>query len=249
MEELPVPRSPLESVNQPHDAALDKELSEDPRALQILTTEHWSLLSARGLAYNESFARASMFLAFVSMSFVALALLATANGFTREFLAIAAVMLGFDFLIGILTVLRMMFAALEDTRATFGMNRIRNAYVRIAPTVERFFITGVHDDVQGMMKTVSLEGLKPGDSLALTLSTSGTMVALIDTLIGATLVATILLAVGADLGFAVVVSGASAVVLFVLGMITAVAYLNRRMSRFESRFPTPTATDPTDPST
>ena len=50
----------------------------DPRALQILSAEHSSLLSARALAYNEAFTRAGMFLAFLSMSFVALALVAQA---------------------------------------------------------------------------------------------------------------------------------------------------------------------------
>ena len=42
----------------------------DPRALQILTAEHASLQSARSLAYNESFTRGGMFLAFMSTSFV-----------------------------------------------------------------------------------------------------------------------------------------------------------------------------------
>lgn len=42
----------------------------DQRAIQILSTEHWSLLSARSLAYNEAFTRGGMFLAFLSMSFV-----------------------------------------------------------------------------------------------------------------------------------------------------------------------------------
>ena len=36
---------------------------DDPRAVQILTTEHWSLLASRSLAYNEAFARGGMFLA------------------------------------------------------------------------------------------------------------------------------------------------------------------------------------------
>ena len=36
----------------------------DGAALQILTTEHWSLLTARSLVYNETFARGGMFLAF-----------------------------------------------------------------------------------------------------------------------------------------------------------------------------------------
>jgi hypothetical protein len=38
---------------------------DDPRALQILTTEHWSLLTARSLANNEAFTRGGMFLSFL----------------------------------------------------------------------------------------------------------------------------------------------------------------------------------------
>jgi hypothetical protein len=65
----------------------------DPRALQILTTEHWSLLSARSLVYNEAFARAGMFLTFLSASLVALALVAQGMGFDRDFLVLSAIML------------------------------------------------------------------------------------------------------------------------------------------------------------
>src|SRR5258705_2653275 len=46
----------------------------DPRALTILTTEHWSLLSQRSLSWTESFSRAGMFLATLSAATVALAL-------------------------------------------------------------------------------------------------------------------------------------------------------------------------------
>ena len=54
---------------------------DDPRVVQILATEHWSLLASRSLAYNEAFTRGGMFLAFLSTSFVALALLAQAMSF------------------------------------------------------------------------------------------------------------------------------------------------------------------------
>ena len=43
----------------------DATLADDPRVLQILSTEHWGLLTARSLAYNEAFTRASMFLTFL----------------------------------------------------------------------------------------------------------------------------------------------------------------------------------------
>ena len=58
---------------------------DDPRAIQILSTEHWSVLTARSLAYNEAFMRAGMFLTFLSTSFIALALLAEAMSFSRSF--------------------------------------------------------------------------------------------------------------------------------------------------------------------
>ena len=49
--------------------------------LQILTTEHWSLLSTRGLSWNEAFSRATMFLSVLSGAVVALALVAQATAF------------------------------------------------------------------------------------------------------------------------------------------------------------------------
>jgi hypothetical protein len=52
---------------------------DEPGALQILISEHASLSSARSLAYNEAFTRGDMFLGFLSMSLVALALISQAS--------------------------------------------------------------------------------------------------------------------------------------------------------------------------
>src|SRR5512141_397894 len=52
------------------------QLAPDLR-LQILTTEHCSLLSTRALSWDESFSRAAMFLSALSGAVVALALVAT----------------------------------------------------------------------------------------------------------------------------------------------------------------------------
>ena len=57
-------------------------LSPDLR-LQILTTEHWSLLSTRNLSWNEAFSRATMFLSLLSGAVVALALVARSAPSTR----------------------------------------------------------------------------------------------------------------------------------------------------------------------
>ena len=61
--------------------------------LQILTTEHWSLLSTRSLSWNEAFSRATMFLSVLSGAVVALALVAQATGFDEGFTTFAILIL------------------------------------------------------------------------------------------------------------------------------------------------------------
>ncbi len=156
----------------------------DPRALQILTTEHWSLLSARALVYNEAFSRASMFLAFLSMSFVALGLVGPVMAFSREFLLLAAVILSFDLVIGLGTYGRVVRINTEDFTAIAGMNRIRHGYVDIAPAVAPYLSTSVHDDIRGVFATYGgwparrgIAGMTPG--LTTTTGMVGTIVALV----------------------------------------------------------------------
>ncbi len=116
----------------------------DPRAISLLTTEHWSQLSARSLAYNEAFARGGMFLTFLSMSFVALALLSSAMSFGDQFATVAAIVLAFDFIIGLTTYFRIMGANADDLRSVHAMARLRHAYTEIAPIVDRYFTSPTH---------------------------------------------------------------------------------------------------------
>ena len=74
-------RGPCRPSARNPDRHLADHRSTDPRAITLLTTEHWSLLTSRSLAYNEAFTRGGMFLTFLSMSFVALALFAQAMSF------------------------------------------------------------------------------------------------------------------------------------------------------------------------
>src|SRR5918992_2310665 len=120
---------------QPTPATAPIARLDDPRAVQILSTEHWSLLSARSLAYNEAFVRGGMFLTFLSMTFVALALFSSAMSFGDDFLTVAAVLLGVDFVIGLTTYARILGANVDDMRAVHGMARIRHGYTQIAPIV------------------------------------------------------------------------------------------------------------------
>jgi hypothetical protein len=124
--------------------------------LQILSTEHWSLLASRSLAWNESFTRASMFLSTLAGSIVALSLIGGVDGFNDPFFVVALVLLPVDLFVGIGTWLRMGAANYHDAVTVAGMNRIRAAYLEIAPDLAPYFVMGVHDDAPGIGITMAV---------------------------------------------------------------------------------------------
>ncbi len=65
----------------------------DSEVIQILATEHWSLLATRALTYQESLGRVNMFLTILSGSVIALALVAQADHFGAAFFSVAIFML------------------------------------------------------------------------------------------------------------------------------------------------------------
>ena len=78
-----------------------------PDALQILTTEHWSLLAARNLVYTEAMSRTSIFVAALTGAVVALALVAQADDFGTGFVAFALVLLPVVYFLGVVTIARL----------------------------------------------------------------------------------------------------------------------------------------------
>ncbi|HUQ78358.1 MAG TPA: hypothetical protein VM427_05740 [Patescibacteria group bacterium] len=129
--------------------------------LQILSTEHWSLLASRSLAWNETFSRAGMYLSTLSGAMVALGLIVGADGFRDPFFVFALVVLPVVLFVGIGTWLRMGAANFHDAQTVAGMNRIRGAYLEIAPELEPYFVMGVHDDARGIGITMALPPRTP----------------------------------------------------------------------------------------
>jgi len=127
--------------------------------LQILSTEHWSLLASRSLAWNESFSRAGMFLTTLSGAIVALGLVGGATGFGEAFTLFALVILPVVLFIGVATYIRLGASNYHEALCVIGMNRIRAAYLELAPDLERFFVMSGHDDRRGIGITM---GVQPG---------------------------------------------------------------------------------------
>ena len=211
---------------------------DDPRAVQILSTEHWSLLTARSLAYNEAFTRGGMFLTFLSTSFVALAFLAQAMTFDQQFLVIAAIVLAFDFVIGLTTYGRIIGANSDDLRAVHGMARIRHGYTQVAPVVAPYFTTGVNDDPRGVMISYGNPPETYPGAFFYALTTSGGMIGLIVSLVGGVLAGVLTLAVGASGSWALVAGVIGAIAVFLLLFALTAGIIARTSASLPVLFPT-----------
>jgi hypothetical protein len=128
-----------------------------PHAAAILATEHWSLLGARSLIWNEAMNRTTVFLTVLSASIVALALLANATGFGPHTTTLALVLLPVVLLLGVATYVRLVQINTEEVRLTLAMNRLRHAYLKIEPGLEPYFTTGHHDDERGLQATYMVD--------------------------------------------------------------------------------------------
>jgi hypothetical protein len=194
-------------------SAGDAETISPSLRLQILSTEHWSLLASRSLAWNESFSRAGMFLATLSGAIVALALVAQATEFGEGFRLFALVILPVVLFIGIGTNLRMGISNYHDARCVIGMNRIRAAYMEMAPELKRYFVMGTTDDERGVRLTMAF---LPGTSLLVQMvASTPLLVTVLDAVVAAAIVALLVLQVGGTtllalalgaVGFAVMVA-------------------------------------------
>src|SRR5260370_22377381 len=129
-------------------------LRAQSEALQILATEHWSLLATRSLTLTESLGRVSMFLGVLSGAVIALALIAQADHFGTTFIAIAIFMLGVVFFVGVATVRRLVMLNFDDYRGVIGVNRLRHAYLELHPELEPNFITSRYADLPGALEAL-----------------------------------------------------------------------------------------------
>ena len=169
-----------------------------PHALQILTTEHWSLLAARSLVYTEPISRTSIFVAALTGSVVALALVAQATDFGSGFVAFGLVLLPVVYFIGVATVARLGQVNWEDARWVQGMNRIRNAYLDLAPELQPYFVTSRYDDDLGVLQSSVAMREWPGKTQAF-VAVPG-LVAVIDSVVAGAVAG--IAAIGLDLGVA-----------------------------------------------
>jgi hypothetical protein len=211
---------------------------DSPAALraQILATEHWSLLATRSAIWHEIFSRTGTFLTILSATVVALSLVVQATGFEESFRIIALLVLPLVLLVGLATYIRLVEADIEDAWLVIGMNRLRHAYVELAPDLERYLVTGHHDDEAGLLQTYSFRRrIGVGHLLA----GSPVIVGIIEALISGVLAAIVCEALGGAtwlqvvLGLVVALGAAAA-----LGTVF-LRRVRRFLHSYRPRFPSP----------
>jgi uncharacterized transporter YbjL len=168
-------------------------------------------------------------------------LVAQATSFGKNFTLFALLLLPLVVLTGLLTFVRLHFANNYDMLQVVGMNRIRHAYLDIAPELEPYFITGHHDDAAGVLVTSGMTRLRIGYLLAST----PFLVAVVDAIVAAGLAGFIC----DELGFDRMVSAIVGIVCGILFLLILITWVERDLKRtigmHRPRFPTPSQSEET----
>jgi hypothetical protein len=211
-----------------------------PDGAAVLATEHWSLLASRSLIWNEAQSRATVFLSVLSAATIALALLADATGFGPQTTTLALVVLPVVLFLGIAAHGRLVEINREEVELVLAMNRLRRAYLQIAPALEPYFTTGHHDDERGLAASYLLAGHR-GPRLGRWgqfLVDTPTIVATVDAALAAAVVVLVVRAAEAATTVAVV-AGAVAFLVVWAALFSQQRRVLDALRRTTPRFPTP----------
>jgi hypothetical protein len=130
----------------------------DPgQLLTALTTEHFTLQTARAQTTSETSARASVYMFSVSSALVALGFVSqVADGVGEVFALFALTVLPTIYLLGCATYVRLVELGAEDLRYGMAINRIRGYYQEIAGDRADLFLLSGQDDAAGVFLNMGL---------------------------------------------------------------------------------------------
>jgi hypothetical protein len=124
---------------------------------QFLTTEHFTLQTARAVVNAEISARLQLYMTTLSSAIIALALVTQVSGVLgRAFEAFALVLLPVVYFLGVVTLARLLQAAAEWRTYGQGMNRIRHWYLEVAPEMAPYFVLPATDDPWASLAAIGI---------------------------------------------------------------------------------------------
>jgi hypothetical protein len=124
--------------------------------LLALTTEHFTLQTARAVTVSDSNGRTALYLGSLSSSLVALALVAQQLRFGDVFLVFVLTVLPALLFLGLVTYVRVLHNSIEDIIYARAINRIRHYYTELDPARAQYFLLSGRDDLRGALQNMCL---------------------------------------------------------------------------------------------
>lgn len=157
-----------------------KEKATTEQILQFLTTEHFTLQTAKSATVAEANGRATLFLSSVSSAVVALAFIGQVSGIGTAFFIFGLVLFPSLLFLGFVTFERAIQTAIENMLLSRGINRIRHYYLETAPEVKKYFIQSANDDIDGALYNM---GIVPNTSAWQHFVTNAGMISVINSIL------------------------------------------------------------------
>ncbi|WP_306233444.1 hypothetical protein [Agrococcus beijingensis] len=221
----------------PRPAESDAALA---RRAQILATEHWGLLAARGTAQSEVLTRITIFLTLVSAGLVTIGLLGQASAYSGWFSPSMLGILAFIAVVGFMTQMRVMNVGEEDMMYVVAMNRLRGGYVDLDPAVQELFLSATTDDFAGMDRTYSF--LRTRSSFSHLVGSSMLLILVVNACVYGFFVGALVVSASGAVGWAVAAGVVVGIVWFLLGMWVGYRHYRETWRGYVPRRVTPTGT-------
>ena len=126
------------------------------QAGQFITTEHFTLQTARSVVITEINGRTTLYLGTVSSAVVALAFVGQISDAGHSFFNFSFMLFPTLVLLGLVTFVRVIHATIEDILYIREINRIRHFYVETCPSIQSYLLLSTHDDEGGVLHNMGL---------------------------------------------------------------------------------------------
>jgi hypothetical protein len=199
--------------------------------LLFMTTEHFNLQTARGIANAEITSRLQLYVSSLSGTIITLGLAAQLTAMGSSFWTFALILLPTVYFLGVVTLLHILQVSDEWRIYGQAMGRIRHYYVEIAPEMRPYFVMPLTDDVWANLAAVGIRTRAWWQRLL----TAGTLIMTMDSIVAGAFVG-LLVSIVQPLGPAVSVT--CGVAGFVVSLILLYSVQRRMFSRAVTSLPT-----------
>jgi hypothetical protein len=131
-------------------------VGDEQAVMAAMTTEHFTLATAKATATAESGSRFTIYLLSLSSAMVAIGFVAQLSPRDELFDVFVLTVLPTLFVLGLFTFLRLTESSVEDFRYAQAINRIRHYYKDVAGDRAGYFMLSGNDDTLGVWANMSV---------------------------------------------------------------------------------------------